>query len=160
MEGGDLRMSSIDQRVVQMKFDNAEFQRRTADTLKSLETLNNSLKLENASKGLQDVADASNKLTLAPVTNALNTIIDKFRTLSVVAITTLTNIVNRAVDAGYAMVKSLTTEPIMAGLREYETNLNSIQTILANTGLEGQKGLDRVNAALKQLNDYSDQTIY
>lgn len=153
-------MSSIDERVVQMKFDNVEFERRISQTMASLAALNKGLKLEGASRGLEDVSAASSKLTLSPISNALDTLVSKFKTLSIVAITALTNIANRAVNAGLTLVKSLSSEPIIAGLHEYETNLNSIQTILANTGLEGQAGLDKVNAALKQLNDYSDQTIY
>lgn len=153
-------MSSIDERVVQMKFDNVEFERRISQTMASLSALNKGLKLEGATKGLDDVNTASSRLTLSPISNALDTLVSKFKTLSIVAITALTNIANRAVNAGITLVKSLSTEPIIAGLHEYETNLNSIQTILANTGLEGQAGLDKVNSALKQLNDYSDQTIY
>ncbi len=153
-------MSSIEERVTRLTFDNVEFERRVSQTLASLAALNKSLKLEGAAKGLDDVNTASGKLSFSPVSKALDTLVDKFRTLSIVAITAITNIANRAVNAGITLAKSLSTEPIIAGLHEYETNLNSIQTILANTGLEGQAGLDKVNAALKQLNDYSDQTIY
>src|SRR5690349_11290989 len=160
MEGGDLRISSIDTRVVQMQFDNAAFQRGVADTLKSLEALNKGLKLEGATKGLDDLSTASGRINLGPIGNAVDSIADKFRAMSIIAITALTNVANRAVDAGLSLVHSLTLEPVLAGFHEYETNLNSIQTILANTGLEGQAGLNKVNAALKQLNDYSDQTIY
>lgn len=153
-------MSSIDSRVVKMTFDNAQFEAGVKATLNSLQALNKGLKLEGATKGLEGIGAATGKVNLGPITSAVQSLADKFKTLSIIGITALTNIANKAVDAGLAMVHSLTVAPIIAGLHEYETNLNSIQTILANTGLTGQDGLNKVNAALNQLNTYSDQTIY
>lgn len=153
-------MSSIETRVVQMKFDNAQFEAGVKTTMASLQALNKGLKLEGASKGLDDVGAASSRINLGPLGSAVQSIADKFKALSVVAIAVLANIATRAVDAGLKILKSFSFSPIMDGLHEYETNLNSIQTILANTGLTGQAGLDKVNAALNQLNLYSDKTIY
>src|SRR5690606_26947262 len=84
----------------------------------------------------------------------------KFLALGTIGVTALANITNSAIAAGSQLLKSLTVDPIKMGLEEYETNLNSVQTILANTGLEGQKGLNKVNAKLEELNHYADQTIY
>lgn len=153
-------MSSIDQRVVQMKFDNAQFEAGVKQTLSSLNALNKGLKLDGATKGLQGVAAAGKNVQLGHIATAVQGIADKFRALSVIGITALSTITHTAISAGARLVKSLTLDPVIKGLREYETNLNSIQTILANTGLEGQSGLNKVNAALNQLNEYSDQTIY
>lgn len=153
-------MSGIDQRVVQMMFDNKEFESGIKTTLSSLDALNKGLKLEGATKGLNDVNTAASKFSLAGISNGIQSIADKFKALSIIGIAALSSIVTKAVDAGLALTHSLTTQPIIDGLHEYETNLNSIQTVLANTGLIGQEGLNKVNAALQQLNTYSDQTIY
>lgn len=153
-------MNSIDQRVVQMKFDNAQFGQGIKQTLADLQTLNKSLKLEGAAKGFTDLNTASQNVHLGPISSAVQSIEDKFRNLSIVGIAAITNITNKVVDAGFQLAKSLSVTPITAGLHEYETNLNSIQTILANTGLSGSAGLNKVNAALSDLNHYSDQTIY
>src|SRR5690348_7448626 len=153
-------MSSIDSRVVKMTFDNAAFESGVKTTLVSLQALNKGLKLEGATKGLDDVGTAASHLNFGPLGSAVQSIADKFKAMSVIAITALANIANRAVNAGLQLVHSLSTQPIIDGLHEYETNLNSIQTILANTGLEGQAGLNKVNAALQDLNNYSDKTIY
>lgn len=153
-------MSSIDERVVSMKFDNAQFENGVRATLKSLEALNKGLKLEGATKGLHDVGAASKNIQLGHVATAVDNIASKFKAMSVIAITALASVAHRAVESGLTLIKSLTVAPVMDGLREYETNLNSIQTIMANTGRVGQKGLNEVNAALTELNEYSDQTIY
>lgn len=152
-------MSTIDERIVSMKFNNTQFEQGIKTTLSSLEALNKGLKLEGAAKGLSDVSAAASKFSLAHISEAVDGIANKFSAMGVIAITTLANITNRAIAAGTQMVKSLTIDPVMAGLREYETNLNSIQTILSNTQWEN-KSLEDVNKALAQLNHYSDQTIY
>lgn len=153
-------MSSIDQRVVQMAFDNADFQRGAAATLKALEDLKKGLRLDGAAKGLDELSKTASRFSFAGMLDGVNQVSRGFSSLSVIAVSALATIASKATTAGLQVAKSLTTDPIAAGLREYETNLNSIQTILANTGLEGQRGLNLVNRALEELNHYSDQTIY
>lgn len=153
-------MSSIDERVVSMKFQNSGFLNGISSTLTALAKLKQSLDLKGAAKGLDGVNAAASKFPPAGLAAGLEGISAKFSALATIGITALSRITNAAITAGTTLVKSLTLDPIKAGLQEYETNLNSIQTILANTGLEGQKGLDKVNHALEQLNEYSDQTIY
>jgi tape measure domain-containing protein len=159
MEGGDLRMSSVDNRVVEMEFNNKQFEAGVKETMGSLDALNKSLKMEGASKGLTDVANTVKGFTLGNIASGVEAISEKFKALSIIGITALTNIANKAINAGETMLHSLTVEPIKAGLEEYETNLNSIQTILSNTAWE-HTGLNNVNDALNNLNKYSDLTIY
>lgn len=153
-------MSAIEERVTKLVFDTAQFGSKIQGVLNQLAQLREGLKLEGAQKGLQEVNDTANKFSLDGMKGHLSGVMGQFNALQVAAITALSNIVNKAVDAGARIVKSLTIEPVMAGFREYETNLNSIQTILANTGLEGEAGLAKVTNKLDELNTYSDQTIY
>jgi tape measure domain-containing protein len=159
MEGGDFCMSSIDERVVGMKFDNAQFEQGIKTTLASLDALNKSLKLEGATKGLSDISAAAQNVQLGHIANSVDDIAGHFKAMSVVAITAIANIATKAFDAGYSIVKSLTVDPINAGLQEYQTNINSIQTILSNTRWQ-HTGLEDVNKALDTLNHYADETIY
>jgi tape measure domain-containing protein len=159
MEGGDLRMTTIDERVTSLKFDNKQFQAATKDTLASLAALNKGLKLDGATKGLTDLGAASKNVSLSHLGSAADQVAARFSAMSVVAITALATITHRAIAAGTQIVKSLTVDPISSGLKEYELNLNSIQTILANTVAAGVT-LEQVSSALEELNRYSDQTIY
>ena len=152
-------MASIDERIVGLKFDNAQFEAGIKTTLASLEALNKSLKLDQASKGLTDLHAAGQKVQLGHIAHAVDGIAERFKAMSVIAITALATLAHQALVTGGNIVKSLTIDPIKAGLREYETNLNSIQTILANTQWQNT-GLDDVNKALQVLNEYSDKTIY
>lgn len=151
--------TSIEERVASLKFDNKQFEAGTKETMASLDALNKGLKLEGATKGLTDVANASKGLSLGHLEQSINNIADRFRAMSVIAITALATIAHRAIDTGLTLVRSLTVDPIKTGLTEYETNLNSIQTILSNTQWQNT-GLEDVNKALRVLNEYSDQTIY
>lgn len=131
---------TVDERIVSMQFDNKDFEKNVSTTKKSLDELDKSLQLKDASKGIETVRT-------------------KFSALQVMAVTALANITNSAVNAGKRIVASLTIDPIKTGLAEYETQLNSVQTILANTKSKGST-LDDVNSALDELNTYADKTIY
>lgn len=152
-------MSNIDERVVKMSFDNAAFLRNIADTLASLEKLNKSLKLQEATKGLEGVGEATRGISLGPLLSGLQTATEKFNSLSVVGLTAIADITTKVVDLGIRLTKSFTLDPIKAGFENYETQINAVQTILANTASAGTK-LSDVNKALSELNTYANQTVY
>jgi tape measure domain-containing protein len=160
MEGGDQVVAEVDDRVVAMSFENDKFESGVSKTMSTLEKLKAALKFENASKGLTDLEDASNKVTLGHIASAVDSIKSKFTALKLVGIQVLGNIVTAAVSAGARLVKSLTLDPLTAGFKNYETQINAVQTILANTGLKGKKGLGQVNSALADLNTYANKTVY
>lgn len=151
--------TSIDERVVAMRFDNKEFGNGVSTTLSDLDKLKKGLRLDGATKGLEDVNAAGKNVQLGHIASSAEAIANKLHAMSVVGIAALTSIAFQAANVGRQLVSSLTVDPIKAGLGEYETNLNSIQTILANTAHEGAKLKDVTNA-LDELNHYADQTIY
>lgn len=151
--------SKIDERIVGMKFNGDQFQKGVADTSSALDKLKQALNLSGAAKGLNDLDAAGKNFSLASLANGVQDIAGKFGALSVVGITALANIANRAVDAGITIAKSLTIDPIKAGFAEYELKMGSIQTILANTARYGTQ-LPEVTANLDELNKYADKTIY
>lgn len=153
-------MSSIDQRVVHMTFDNKQFEAGIASTLSDLEKLNRSLQMTGATKGLKDVDAAAKGVKLDGMGAQADSVANKFKALSVVGVTALATITSKAVDAGARFAKALTIDPIIAGFHNYETQINAVGTILANTGLEGASGLKKVNTALDELNTYANKTVY
>jgi len=152
-------MSTIEERVVSMKFDNKEFEAGVKQTMLSIEGLHKSLKFEGAQKGFADIAAASKQVNLNPLGEAANAVGQRFKAMEVVAVTAIATIAHQAIATGTQLAKSLTIDPLKTGLSEYETNLNSIQTILSNTQWQNT-GLKDVTHALDILNTYSDQTIY
>lgn len=151
--------TTVDQRVVEMRFDNKQFENNIQTSLSSINKLKKNLNMEGATKGLENIEKASGKINFSGLSNAVQTVNAKFSALEVVAVTALANITNSAVNAGERMVSALTLDPVKTGFQEYETQINAVQTILANTSSKGTT-LDQVNNALDELNHYADMTIY
>lgn len=151
--------TTIDQRVVEMRFDNKHFESNVSKTMSTLEKLKQKLNLSGASKGLDNLNTAAKNVNMSGLGGAVDTVTAKFSALQVMGVTALANITNSAINAGKNIVKSLTIDPIKSGFSEYETKMGSIQTILANTEHQGTT-LDDVTAALEELNLYADKTIY
>ena len=149
----------VDERVVEMRFNNALFENKVQQTMRSLTALNEKLMFKGAEKGFEKVSDASEKVKFNALLNALDNLSQKFSAVEVIGVTALMRITNQAVDAGERLVKALSLGPIISGFQEYETQINAVQTILANTSSKGTT-LDQVNAALDELNHYADLTIY
>lgn len=149
----------VDQRVVEMQFNNAQFERNTKQSLSTIEKLKAALKFDDVGDSFSGITKAAKNVNLEPVSDGANEVYYRFKALDVVAGTVLSNIVTKAFAAGTALAKALTVDPMKTGLAEYETQINSVQTILANTQQEGTN-LAQVNAALDELNRYADMTIY
>lgn len=152
-------MNTVDNRVVSMEFDNKKFEDNIQTSIKSLKNLDESLLLRNASKGFSEAEKAAAKVSLDPLAKAIDNINNKFSLLGTVADQTIRNIVSRVEAAGEKIIKTFMLDPIKSGMQEYETQIESVQTILSNTKSKGTT-IDQVNAALDELNHYADMTIY
>ena len=150
---------TVDERVVEMRFDNSQFEKNVSNSVSTLDKLKRSLNLSGAAKGLNDVGNAAKNVKMDGLGSSIETVRAKFSALQVVGVTALANIANSAVNAGKRIVNALTLEPVMSGFQEYETQINAVQTILANTKSKGST-LNDVNKALDELNLYADKTIY
>ena len=147
---------TVDERVVEMRFDNKQFESGVQTSLSTLEKLKRGLDLDGAAKGFDQLSTAAKKCDMSAIGRSVETVQAKFSAFEVVAMTALSNITNSAVNAGKRLLSSLTIEPISTGFSEYELKMGSIQTIMASTG----ESLDKVNQKLDELNKYSDRTIY
>lgn len=152
-------MSSIDERIVAMKFDNKTFEKNISDSNRSISDLKKNLNFDGMRRGLTDLDLAAKNFNLNSMSQNIDNISSKFNAMSVIGIAALASIAAKAVDVGLQLGQKLIVDPARSGLREYETQIGAIQTILANTSSKGTT-LDQVNAALDTLNTYSDKTIY
>ena len=152
--------ATVDSRVVEMRFDNKQFESGVATTMNTLDKFQRSLKMEGATKGLEAVQTSANKINFANIENLATRA--GFHVQDVwqkVANVFEYQIAAKIVNASKRMASALTIEPVTTGLQEYETQINAVQTILANTESKGTT-LDQVNGALDTLNTYADKTIY
>ena len=150
--------STIDNRVVQMEFDNRRFEENVATSISTLDKLKRSLNMDGAAKGFDNINKAVGNVNMNGLGIAVEQVGLKFRAMYSIADQALRNITTRVMNTAERMVKALTIDPVKTGLQEYETKMNAIQTIQANT--RGKNTMEDINAALEELNTYADKTIY
>ena len=149
-------MSTIDNRVVRMEFENENFERNAKESMKTLEKLDKSLEFKNGKKSFKDVEEAAAACNFKPLMEAVDTVKVQFTALGSVANRVMQRITDSVLDTGKKMLKSLTIDPIMSGYSKYEEKTASVQTLLNSTGLS----LDEVNGYLSKLMWFSDETSY
>lgn len=147
---------SVEERVVEMRFDNQQFERGVQTTMGTLQKFKQSLKFDEAAKGLEGIDKSVKKIDIAGLGSAVETVKKRFSAMEVVAITALANITNSVVNTARKLLDQFTLEPIFDGFAEYELKMGSVQTIMASTGAD----IKTVNGYLEELNTYSDKTIY
>ena len=148
--------TTIDHKVVEMRFDNKHFEQHTRESMSTLDKLKAKLNFKDSAKSLENLNSSANKVNMNGLTGALDSCHSRFSALEVMGVTALANITNSAVNAGKRMLAALTIDPVKTGYNEYELKMDSIKTILASTG----ESVETVNKYLEELNEYSDQTIY
>ena len=127
--------------------------------MSTLDKLKQALKFDGASKGLENISSGIKGMNFNPLTNGIEVVRERFSALEIAGVTALVRITNAAITTGKNMMSALTIDPIKTGFSEYETQMNAVQTILANTSSKGST-LQDVNRALGELNTYADKTIY
>lgn len=146
----------VDERVVEMRFDNAQFEKNVHQTMQSLEQLNDSLRLDGAEKGFEKISDASAKVDFDEMQGALDNLSGKFSAVEVMGVAALSHITRQAIDTGERLVKSLSLDQVTSGWNKYAQKTASVQTIMNATG----KSIAKVNGYLSKLMWFSDETSY
>ena len=146
----------VDSRVVEMRFDNANFEKNTKQTISTIDRLMEKLQFKGAEKGFEKLDAAAKDVDFATMQTSLDRLESKFSSLNIVATTALVNITNKFVDAGEKLVKSLSIDQVASGWDKYTEKTSNVQTIMNATG----KSIDQVNGYLNKLMWYSDETSY
>lgn len=146
----------VDSRVVEMRFDNANFEKNTKQTISTIDRLMERLQFKGAEKGFEKLDAAAKDVDFATMQTSLDRLESKFSSLNIVATTALVNITNKFVDAGEKLVKSLSIDQVASGWDKYTEKTSNVQTIMNATG----KSIDQVNGYLNKLMWYSDETSY
>lgn len=148
--------NSIDRRIVEMQFENRQFEQGARTSMGTLEKLKRSLDFSGAARGMSALTGAVQGVDMTPMANAVESVSLKFRALEVAGVTAMMNLANRAVDTGISLVKSLSIDQVTAGWSKYGDKTANVQTIMNATG----KSIDEVNGYLDKLMWFSDETSY
>ena len=146
----------VDERVVEMRFNNAQFESKVQQTMKTLTAFDKKLKLDGAEKGLEKISGVAEKMNFTKLESAIENLGSKFSAMEVIGVSALARITSQAVDAGERLVKSLSLDQVTAGWNKYAQKTASVQTIMNATG----KSITKVNSYLDKLMWYSDETSY
>ena len=146
----------VDQRVVEMQFDSAQFEKNTKKTIGLIDKLMEKLQFKGAEKGFEKLDEAAEQVDFATMSRSLDSLQDKFSALDIIATTALVNITNKAMNAGEKLLKSLSIDQVASGWDKYTEKTSNVQTIMNATG----KSIDQVNGYLNKLMWYSDETSF
>ena len=147
---------SIDERVVEMQFDNAKFEKNVKTSMKTLEKLKEALSFKRADKNLDKLNKSLKNVDLSAIESGVDKISKSFTMMGRIGIQTMDRLASYAVQAGIRMGHSLTIDPVKSGYSEYELKIEAIKTIMNATG----ESEENVIKKLDELNEYSDRTIY
>ena len=150
--------AAVDTRIVEMMFNNKQFEQNVGQSSTTLETFKKKLELKDAAKGFTNLSAAAKHLNLGTISDAVSNISSKFTAFGAVGFAVLQKLTSAAIQFGQRLVSGV-LQPIRMGFQEYETQINAIQTVLANTESKGTT-LEDVSKALAELNTYADRTIY
>lgn len=148
--------NSIDSKVVEMKFDNRDFEANVKNTMSTLDKLKDKLKFKGAEAGLTSIQKASDKIDFSGVSNGLDIASVKFSAFQVAGITAISNITNSLLGLGKNLINTFAIEPRTQGFSEYELKMGSVQNIMNATGAS----VEEVGRYFNELNTYADKTIY
>lgn len=148
--------TTVDERVVSMRFDNKNFEANVAQTMKSLQKLKGDLDLKETAKGFEALERAANDVSLDSLEKSASAVEVKFSAMSIACIAAINRIVDQAMSAGEKIIKSLTIDQITSGFDKYEQKMTSVQTIMNATG----ESIETVNGYLDKLMWYTDETSY
>ena len=152
----------VDSKVVEMSFDNSNFESNAKESISTIEKLKQALNFTNSTKGLEDINSSVKNIKFDSLNAGIDSVKASFGALDSISHGFFTRLGNDIYDKSMEMVKLFTTGPINDGFKEFELKMGSIQTILM--GAKTDEGLpvtlDMVNQQLDELNHYADKTIY
>ena len=168
MEGAEQRLStrSVDERVVQMQFDNQKFERNVQTSLGTLDKLKAALDFDKSAKSLQGLEKTANSFNLDVLAQNIQSIADHFSTFGIVGDQVIRRITDGFLGLANSVkktVKELTFDQVTAGWNKYADKTSAVQTIMAATAKDftdtGEQ-MDYVNGQLEKLNWFTDETSY
>ncbi|WP_297034125.1 tape measure protein [Prevotella sp.] len=148
--------NSIDNRVAQLTLENKQFEAAAAQSLKTVNKLDDAFKMADGVKGMKDLGEATKSVNVEGLLNSANKVRVQFVAMEEAARQLIRSVTQDIYQQGKALVKGLTIDPIQAGWTKYSEKLSSVQTLMNATG----KDIDTINTYLDRLMWFSDETSY
>lgn len=140
-------MASVESRVVEMKFDNRQFENRVGETMSTLDKLKQALGFKGATKGLEDVGKAAGNLDLSSIANGVENISSKFSALGVIGFTVIQDLTRMAIDFGKKMANQL-IDPIVGGGKRRAENIEQAKFMFRGLGMDIEAAMESARLAV------------
>lgn len=154
---------SIDSRVVQMRFDNQQFEKGIQTSIRSLKQLDDSMDFESGEKSFHQLEKTVNDVKFDKIIAGLDAIASKFTFIGQLGMRLKNEVIDKLIDSGERMIKSLSVDQVSVGWDKYADKTSAVQTIMAATAKEFKDGGDQmgyVNDQLEKLAWFTDETSY
>ena len=148
---------TIDQRVVEMRLDNSDFEKNAQTSMDTTEKLKKSLDFNGTANSLNEVGKAASNLNFSGVASAVDSINNKMSLLGVFSKRIMENIADSAFQMGKSLLTSISgINDASAGLEKFGQKSSAVGTMMIATG----KSIDEVGGVLEDLNWFTDETSY
>lgn len=144
--------TTIDRKVVEMQFDNSDFERNAKKSMSTLDKLKEKLDFKAVAAGLLSLGTASSQLDFHNTIEGLTQVGLKFDWMYIIG----KRVLERLTDQAMHLTKSLTLDQVTSGWSKYEEKTTAVQTIMSATG----RSIEEVNEQLEALNWFTDETSY
>ena len=148
--------SVIEQKILEMRFDNKQFEDNVSESISTLDKLKSALNFDKMADSFGTVSAAAGKVDFSPISEGVEKVIVKFNALEVAAVQAVANIIENGINKLQSVINDLSIDQVTAGWEKYEEKTTSVQTIMNATG----KSIEEVSAQLERLNWFSDETSY
>lgn len=148
--------NEIDRRIVDMEFNNGQFEKGIKTSIKSLEAFQKSLKLDGSTKDLEAVEKAVKAFSFQHMMDGIEKLEQRFSAMGIFGMRVIERLSDKVINAGERMARSLSIDQVSAGFSKYEDKTKSVQTIVNATG----KSVEQVNDSLNKLAWFTDETSY
>ena len=149
-------MSAVDERIVQMVFDNKQFENGVSTTLGTISKLKSSLNFDNQQKALNDLGKTANGLSFGALTSAIDGAADGFSAFEAIAVGALLEVGRKVEALGEKIVKELVFDQVSQGWEKFENETRNVSAIVNQSGKE----LETVEGYIDELNWYADVTSF
>ena len=156
-------MPTIEERVVEMRFDNSNFEKNVSQSVSTLDKLKAALHFDKSAKSLENLQNAGNHFNMNPVTTAIQSVTNKLSAMEVIGVAALTRLTNQGMAMMERFVKSVSIDQVSAGFTKYGQKTTAVQTIMAATAKDFKdqgEQMEYVNEQLTKLNWFTDETSY
>lgn len=154
---------NVDERVVEMRIDNKQFESGAKTTISTLEKLERALHLKGDSKALDDMAKSVSSFDASPMASSLDKVGEHFTALEIAGRRVIENLTDGVYGFVSRTAKELTIGQVSEGWDKYASKTEAVQSIMAATRDQFDdeaEQMEVINKLLDKMMWYTDETSY